>query len=188
MHTEAIDAMPQFERLVHEHAAEMFRAACHYAGDVDAGADLLQDVTIKALVRREQLAAMADARPWFRRVLRNQSIDEHRRRSREVTGRLEPGAEFEPGLADLPAPWQNVHAAVDPVAEAERLHLLDKVADALAELGEDLRRVIVLADIDGASMHELVEELEVPVGTVKSRLHRARARLRQALTAPRQAA
>lgn len=173
--------MPQFNRLISEHADELLQAAVRYAGDPATAADLVQDATLKAFLRREEVAAMPDPRPWFKRLMRNQSIDGFRKHGRELTGLLDDLASLEQVLPTAVSPWHVTEAESDPAVLVERLDLVDHLVAGLAQLGAEQRDVLILGDIEGHSMAELVVLLGVPAGTVKSRLHRARARLRAVL-------
>lgn len=130
--------------------------------------DLVQEVLLR--VRR----GLAAYRPgsmegWLSRITTNAFLDEVRRRKRRPTEMLPQ----EPGLA-LASP----DAAGDLAASA----LPDELQAALRALPEEFRVAVVLCDVVGLPYTEIAEHLGVPVGTVRSRIHRGRRALREALT------
>jgi len=110
---------------------------------------------------------------WALRLSRNLCIDHYRRARRERRS----AAVSEEVLAQLPAEGD------DPQAEAQRRQQLRTVYRELEAMPEDLAEVVLLRDLQGWSQEETAAWLEVPVGTVKSRLHRARLELAERVAA-----
>lgn len=159
------------------YAKHVYAIAYRMAGNEADARDLAQEAFIrvwKALRRIEPDAALEG---WLYRIVTNLYIDLLRRRPRARARSLdEPIATREGQMA-------REHA--DPEADVERI-VLDRLVDrrvqeALLGLREDLRMVVVLADIEGYPYEEIAEMMGVPIGTIKSRLHRARRTLRDRL-------
>ena len=106
----------------------------------------------------------------------NLFIDERRRFARRRMHTVEESELAGDGLAGLPGPD-------DPAWNQERQERMRRLDLALSQLSDDHRLIVLLHDTEGYKMTEIQELMGVPVGTIKSRLHRARARLREILTA-----
>ncbi len=104
----------------------------------------------------------------------NLFIDERRRFARRRMHTVEEGELSGDGLAGLPG-------AEDPVQDVQRLERLERLDAALSQLSDEHRAIVLLHDTEGYKLSEIQELMNIPVGTVKSRLHRARARLREIL-------
>jgi RNA polymerase sigma-70 factor (ECF subfamily) len=111
---------------------------------------------------------------WLARVMYNLFIDERRRFARRRLHTVEEGELSGDGLAGLPG-------AEDPVRDVQRLQRLERLDAALSQLSDEHRAIVLLHDTEGYKLSEIHELMNIPVGTVKSRLHRARARLREIL-------
>lgn len=143
----------------------VYSVAYRLTGNADDAQDLVQEVLLR--VRR----GLATYRPgtmegWLSRITTNAFLDDVRRRRRRPVEALDD----RPDEAGAPAP------AADEVLVATRLG--EDVQAAIRALAPDHRAVLVLADVVGLGYAEIAEALDVPVGTVRSRLHRARARVR----------
>lgn len=135
-------------------------------GDAAAADDLVQDCLLRALDRQESWRDGASPRKWLFRILHNLHIDEARRRRRRPR-------EVEIGHAEglsASQDWREPQAAFE-------------IGDALALLPGDQREALLLVTLEGFSYAETAQLLEVPVGTVMSRVSRAREKLRQILFA-----
>ena len=160
--------IPTWEEVARDHGRFLYTVAYRLNGNSDDAQDLVQDVLLK--VRR----GLETYRPgsmegWLSRITTNTFLDETRRRRRRPLDLLPE----EPDRVLPPAPGADVALA----AEA----LPDHVQDALRQLPEEYRAAVVLCDVVGLSYEEIGESLAVPVGTVRSRIHRGRALLRKAL-------
>lgn len=140
----------------------LYGYALSLTGNPEAAQDLLQDCAVRAFAARSPPGDAAALRAWFFRILRNAWIDQHRR------DRYEPMTE-----ADAPAeqPWRCDAALVDAIT----------VRQGLARLSPAYREVIALVDLAGFAYAEAARILDVPVGTVMSRLSRARQALLTAI-------
>lgn len=160
----------------------LFRHAYRWTAARDQAEDLVQELVVRLYPRLDELAALDRVQPWVLRVMYRIFVDQHRRAGNspvrpmhELPNSLEDGQEnpIEAFADDTPQPPE----LVDRDLSEQRL------AAAWARLGEDHRVVVALHDIEGYRLEELSTMLEVPVGTLKSRLHRARAQLRELLSA-----
>ena len=146
------------------HFAELRRAARRITRS-DAADDLVQETFLRAFAARDRFLAGSNARAWLYRILTNTAYSAHRKSMREA--RMQERYSVEP---------QPFHSG-DRLDATTRARLLS----AVAALPESHRSVLVLADVEGLSYQEIASRLAVPMGTVMSRLHRARRRLRVVL-------
>jgi RNA polymerase sigma-70 factor (ECF subfamily) len=168
----------RFEVLVQPHLNAMYRFAFRLAGQQQDAEDLVQDVVIKLYPRLDELESVQQLRPWLNRVLYRQFIDQVRRKGRQGDRPLTEFVSGE-GQADWLDSLESDSMGPDLHLEQGRLRpVLDRV---LATLTPDQRTLLLLHDVDGWRQDDIAEVLDIPVGTVKSRLHRCRAALRRKL-------
>jgi RNA polymerase sigma-70 factor (ECF subfamily) len=165
-----------FERLVRPHFDRLYRLAWRLTGAKAEAEDLFQELLIKAFGKLDDLVEIDEPASWLCRVMYNLFIDEQRRFARRRLHTLEEGNLSGDGLEGMPG-------TEDPVRDNERLEQLKRLENALAQLSDEHRVVVLLHDNEGYKLSEIQELTGTPVGTVKSRLHRARARLREILVA-----
>jgi len=165
-----------FERLVRPHFDRLYRLAWRLTGAKAEAEDLFQELLIKAYGKLDDLVAIDEPGSWLCRVMYNQFIDEQRRFARRRMHTVEEGQLSGDGLEGMPG-------SDDPVHNNERLDKLRSLDKALEQLSDDHRIVVLLHDSEGYKLSEIEALTGIPVGTVKSRLHRARARLRELLLA-----
>ena len=166
-----------FTQLMEHYQSACYGLAWRLLGDADQAADATQDAFIHAY------RAMASYRggifrSWLLRITANASYDILRRQQRRPTSPLPDPEEGAPELPDL--------AAVNPVAEATRSEMYRNLERALARLPEDQRTAIVLCDVYGMDYNEVAAMTQSALGTVKSRIHRGRLRLRELLAEHRE--
>ena len=151
----------------------LHRLARYLTGrDADAE-DLVQETYARAFAAAAQFVPGTNMKAWLFRILRNTFINDYRRRQKEpVAMDLESG---ESGLA--------LRAASDEDPEGTFFSQIvdEKVLEAIDRLPEDFREVLVLSDVENLSYAEIAAMMKLPVGTVKSRLFRARRQLQSAL-------
>jgi RNA polymerase sigma-70 factor (ECF subfamily) len=165
-----------FERLLRPHFDRLYRLAWRLAGNKADAEDLFQDLLVKAWGKLDDLVHIDEPGPWLGRVMYNLFVDERRRYRRwrlVVVGEGELAGE---GIAALAGEG-------GPGPDNERLQRLQSLEKALAQLSEEHRIVVLLHDTEGYKINEIEVLTGIPEGTVKSRLHRARARLREILAA-----
>jgi RNA polymerase sigma-70 factor (ECF subfamily) len=151
------------QRLVDEHYQALYRYAYRLSGSAADADDLTQDTFCKAQMRLEQLREPARAKAWLFSILRNTYLHRMRERRNETVS-LD-------GVGELPGP------APDPLPDVEP----EQLQQALQELPEVFRTPIILYYFEDFSYREIAEQMELPLGTVMSRLARAKAYLRSRL-------
>lgn len=165
-----------FERLVRPHFDRLYRLAWRLAGSKSEAEDLFQELLLKAYGKLDDLASIEQPGPWLCRVMYNLFIDEQRRFTRHRMRIVDEGQLGPEGI-------ENSAGTDDPVANNEQIEQILRLDNALAQLSDEHRIVVLLHDTEGYKLNEIQELTGTPVGTIKSRLHRARARLREILTA-----
>ena len=165
-----------FERLVRPHFDRLYRLAWRLAGAKAEAEDLFQELLLKAYGKLDDLVEIDDPGPWLCRVMYNLFIDERRRFARHRLHTVDEGQLGGDGLEGMPG-------TDSPVENNERLEKLKCLDRALAQLSDEHRVVVLLHDTEGYKLVEIEQLTGISVGTVKSRLHRARARLREILLA-----
>lgn len=166
-------SLPAFNALVRRHERAVYNVALRLVGRTGAAEEVTQDTFLRAHAALARFRG--DFRPWIVRIATNRAYDELRRRRRAPDSLEE--LDFEPASS-----WTTLTRLEDPAAHVERLELAEALEAALARLPFDQRVVVVLSDVQGYDYDEIAAITGVPYGTVKSRLSRARARLRAYLT------
>jgi RNA polymerase sigma-70 factor (ECF subfamily) len=156
--------------------AGLYRLACRFTGRQHEAEDLLQELLTRLYARAERLDRVENLRPWLARALYNLYVDERRHLTRSALGRINPSSPDESDPTDFTA---RAAPDTDLNVSTEMEHMRRHLAELVEKLPQDQREVIILHDVEGYELHESAEILGVAVGTVKSRLHRGRERLRQ---------
>ena len=159
-----------FERLLQPHMPRLFRFAYRLTHSRPEAEDLFQDVLTKLYARLDELAALRDPAPWLNRVLYNHFIDNQRRYARRRLVDVDEGQLAEQSIESLPDPRPDIDEST-----------FDTLQSALSKLSDEHRTVVLLHDAEGYKLEEIQNITGTPLGTIKSRLHRARARLREIL-------
>lgn len=179
-------AAAEFDRLLRHHVPVLYRCAYRWTGSVDRAEDLVQELLVRLYPKLEELRRLDRVRPWALRVMYRIFIDQLRHE------RSSPVRYGEPPRSETDADDADDGEFIDPSAEppelAERQLTREKLLAAWQHLGEEHRMVLSMHDIEGYSLMELSAMMDIPVGTAKSRLHRARNRLRLLLATERFAA
>ncbi|MCW8126060.1 RNA polymerase sigma factor [Microbulbifer halophilus] len=167
-------AAPQdrFTALVRPHLRLMYRMAYRWTQNSAEAEDLVQDVLTRLFPRLEELAAVDKPGPWLVKVLYRRHVDLYRRR---VSSPIDDSVHWDSDDAFFR------ERLIDERDDYRRLELQRTLNRALEGLDEGWRDVVLLHDVEGHTALEVAEILEINVGTVKSRLHRARKKLRIAL-------
>ena len=163
-----------FNQLLQHHQALAYNVAYRMLDDTDAAADAVQEAAIKAF-RGLKTYRGGSFKAWFLRIVTNNCYDWLRARGRHGVSSLDDLAE-DPDYAEA-----LVHPGEGPEARALREELSAFISRSVNSLPPDQRLTLVLADIEGVPYQEVADICNVPLGTVKSRLIRARARLRDLL-------
>ncbi|MFM8356093.1 MAG: RNA polymerase sigma factor, partial [Gammaproteobacteria bacterium] len=169
----------RFDALVRPHLERLYRLAYRFTRSPDDAEDLVQDLLVKMIPRTDHIARLDLPGPWLARALYHLFVDQTRQQQRRANGLGVP-------LDDPSA----LDSLLDTEGEApddatERTRRAAALTEALATLSREHQAVIAWHDIEGYTLDELANEHDLPIGTLKSRLHRARAHLR-VLLAPRE--
>ena len=168
--------MAAFDALVDDCYALIYSSAYRMLNNEDDACDATQEAFVRAYNAMHTFRRDASFSTWLYRIAMNVCLDRLRRRGREAgTLRLLSETDEEASVRDIPDDRN------DPEAEAIKTQRQSLVQEGLAELTPEHRAVIVLYDLQGLSYEEIAGVLAVPVGTVKSRLNRARLALRTRL-------
>lgn len=165
-----------FNKLVAHHERTVLNLCWHMLGSLPEAEDASQDTFIKAWTNAKSFKGGA-VRPWLLRIATNTCYDVLRSKGRKPTGSFD-AMEFE-----TEPDWSTQSAPVDPVRFAETGDLGRMLEAALAQIPDEQRLAVTLCDIQGLPLAEAAEVMNTSLGTVKSRLFRGRARLRDLITA-----
>lgn len=163
------------EALLVPHLDALYRLAFRWTGDPHDAEDLVQSLVAKLLPQKQVLAEVEDLRPWLTRALYNQFVDQTRRRS------VSPIHLTQPGATDDVLTQIVDEASETPEQFAERNLTGRHLSAALMKLAPELRALVAWHDIEGYTLEEIAVSQSIAVGTLKSRLHRARGQLRELL-------
>jgi len=168
-----------WRELVARHTRRVFGIAYRFVGRVDEAEDLTQDIFVKVFQSLDRYRESDGAfSTWVGTVARNHAIDDYRRRRQERARRLD-----DPALLDAVAsPAESAQRTLERADQARLVHR------GLRALPADLREPLVLCDLQGLSYDEAATTLQIPLGTVKSRINRGRIELARRLLAAREAA
>ncbi len=168
---------PSWEEIVKEHSARVYRLAYRLTGNQHDAEDLTHDVFIRVF-RSLDSYQPGTFEGWLHRITTNAFLDKMRRKQRIRFDALSDDA-----AARLPT------RELGPEQSYTDTHFDDDVQRALDALSADFRAAVVLCDIEGLSYEEIATTLGIKLGTVRSRIHRGRSQLREALAhrAPRPA-
>lgn len=170
---------PQQKSFVEEmlpHMDSLYNYALWLTNEHNAANDLIQDTYLKAYRFFDKYEKGTNARAWLYRIMKNSYINNYRKKTREPDNLEFDETEF--------SYFNTMHPSLDTTDVRELLYrnlLDDDISGALADLPENFRTAIVLRDIEGLTYEELAEFFDIPIGTVRSRLHRARKALGEKL-------
>lgn len=163
-----------WEEIVSNFSRRIFNLAYRFTSSVEAAEDLTQEVFIRIYRTLDQYdAKQGDLSNWLMRLARNLIIDDYRHRQRNPQNTM----------ADAVDDHQYHLRAVGTSAQKdiERKELASQVQEGIDKLPEDLRTCVILRDIEELSYQEIVDVLQIPEGTVKSRINRGRIELAKIL-------
>jgi len=168
-----------FNLLILRYQNLLFGIALRLLNDEDTAADAVQEALISAF-RRFHTFRGDSLRSWLARVVVNACYDEMRRKRRQHSVPLE---QFNSEGDEIETSYWLVDRQADPELQFESFELEDAIQNSLHKLPPIYRLVLVLVDIEGLSYEEAASAVRVPVGTVKSRLARARLQMQKSLQA-----
>lgn len=154
---------------------QLYGAALRYTRDPDDAEDLLQEVFAKAFRAFHQFEQGTNLRAWLYRILHNTYINLYRKRQRR------PQETLQDEIEDFSLYDSLAQAGLSAETEVLDAFTADEVKQALADLPEQFRVAVYLADVEGFSYKEIGKIMDTPIGTVMSRLHRGRKALQRAL-------
>lgn len=168
----------RFERELLPHADALYNFAMHLTNYKEEDSDdLVQDAYLKAMRFMDKYEAGTNPKAWLFTILKNAFINEYRKRVKQPTK-----VDYEEIV--------NFHQEEESTAYSSYMDLReemfenmmgDEVSTAISELPHEFRTVILLCDIEGFSYEEIANIIDIPIGTVRSRLHRARNLLKEKL-------
>ena len=165
-----------FEKEFMPHIDSMYNFAYRLTFDEDEAKDLVQDTYMKAFRFINSFLEGTNAKAWLYRILKNSFINDYRKKSKQPSKVDYQEVEQYYNSEDTPR-----EATVDLRIEATRDMIGDEITNALNSLAVDFRTVIILCDLEGFTYEEMAKILDIPIGTVRSRLHRARNLMREKL-------
>jgi RNA polymerase sigma factor (sigma-70 family) len=171
----------EFERLLRPHVPALYRSAYRWTGAVDRAEDLVQQLLVRLFPRLAELRALEQVRPWALRVMYRIFVDELRRTRASPVQFGADATDDGAGVAD--EAW--LDPGPEPAELVEQQLTQERLLRAWEQLGEEHRAVLSMHDIEDYTLPELAQIMDIPLGTLKSRLHRARARLRALLAEER---
>ena len=165
-----------WENIVEQHSARVYRLAYHLTGNQHDAEDLTQDVFIRVFNSLSQYKP-GTFEGWLHRITTNLFLDRMRRKKRI---RFDFMADDDSAVPTSES-FDRHERSGQPEDAFDMSHLGDDIVQALAELPPEYRAAVVLSDIEGLSYEEIAATLGIKMGTVRSRLSRARAKLRESL-------
>ena len=173
-------SLPAFNQLVLHYQGLAYNIAYRMLGDTDSASDATQDAFVKAFQKLGQYRG-GSFKAWLLRILTNTCLDALRARKRRPTSSLEQEEDDDPEYDG-----RLLDTAERPDAYVMRQELAGAIQVAIEQLPSDQRAILVLADIEGLDYQEIADATGVALGTVKSRLSRARAKMRDMLLAQKE--
>lgn len=174
--------------LLRGHQRRLYNVCYRMVSHADDAAELTQDVMVKVVEKIGDFRGDARLTTWMTRIAMNVSISHLRKRKLRQTvslsltagpgscGETSAGASLGDRLPETREPG--------PAGSVQQGEMLDRLQSAIAALEDDQRAVLVLRDIEELDYHQIARTLDLPVGTVKSRLFRARLALRELMNGP----
>ncbi len=166
-----------YRELVERYQGRVFAMVCGMVRDREEARDITQESFVKAYRNLDRFRLDSSFYTWLYRIAMNCAIDLLRRR------KVRRHSEFneEIGQKDSAGMMDDSHSKMNPGKDLERKRLRKKIFAALDELSEDHRQILVLREIEGLSYEEIAETMEIPEGTVMSRLFYARRKMQSLL-------
>ena len=171
------DKLNIFNQEFMPHINSMYNFAYRLTLDSDDAKDLLQDTYLKAFRFIDSFQQGTNAKAWLFRILKNSFINDYRKKSKEPS-------KIDYQEVETFYNSEDVDRQITPDLRVEALQDMigDEISIALNSLDVDFRTVIILCDLEGFKYDEMAKILDIPIGTVRSRLHRARNLLKEKLS------
>ena len=158
------------------HIDSMYNFAFRLTHDEDDAKDLVQDTFLKSYRFINSFQEGTNAKAWLFRILKNSFINDFRKKSKEPTK-----VDYQEVEGYYNSEKANSTITTDLRIDTIKDMMGDEISNALNSLAVDFRTVIILCDVEGFTYEEMAKILDIPIGTVRSRLHRARNLLKEKL-------
>ena len=165
-----------FETEFYPHLNELYNFGYRLTYNEDDANDLVQDTFLKAIRFIEGYEVGTNARAWLYRILKNSFINNYRKKIKEPSK-----SDFNELEQIINSEDKQISQTVDLRTEIFQNMLGDEITNALNSLSVDFRIIIMLCDLEGFTYEEISKIIDIPIGTVRSRLHRGRQLLKEKL-------
>lgn len=165
-----------FEMELLPHLSSLYNFAYSLTSNQDDSDDLVQETFLKAYKFLNSYQSGTNAKAWLFRILKNSFINDYRKSSKEP-----PKVDYQEVESYYNSDDVDIKMTTDLRVDAVNGMMGDEVAMALNNLDVDYRTIIILCDLEGFKYEEMAKILDIPIGTVRSRLHRARQLLKEQL-------
>ena len=170
------DKQRVFDKEFMPHIDAMYNFAYRLTLDEDDAKDLVQETYMKAFRFIKSFESGTNAKAWLFRILKNSFINNYRKVSKQ------PGkVDYQEVESYYNSDSVDANFTTDLRVETVQHMIGDEITNALNSLAVDFRTVIILCDLEGFTYEEMAKILDIPIGTVRSRLHRARNLLKEKL-------
>ncbi|MCW9706995.1 sigma-70 family RNA polymerase sigma factor [Fodinibius salsisoli] len=173
---EEVQKQEDFEEEIIPHLDAMYNFALRLTSDPSDAEDLVQDTIVKAFRFFDSYEKGTNAKAWLFRILKNSYINNYRKQSKKPN---------QVDYDEVATFYETIRAERTDTSDLEdkmfRELIDDDISNALDELPEDFRTVVLLCDVEGFTYEEISNMLDVPIGTIRSRLHRGRNLLKSQL-------
>ena len=160
-----------FGNLVSKYQDRLYNSLVHVVGSTDGAYDAVQDAFVQAYVKLETFERASGFYTWLYRIAFNLAVSKRRKEK--------PAVSVDHAREDLGQ--EPLDRGEAPSARLEQAERARQVQTALATLSEEHRAILVLREVDDCAYEQIAEILDLPIGTIRSRLHRARLQLRDQL-------
>jgi RNA polymerase sigma-70 factor (ECF subfamily) len=172
-----------FEPIMRRYNQRLYRLAFSLMGDASEAEDVLQESYVRAFRRLSSLAGKSSLGAWLASIVRNEAFDRLRqRRTRQATFTLDADLTAGDDARSVVEEARSEAIPFDPEMSVARDELRDMLEHAISSLPAQFRCVFILREVEGLTVQETADYLEIPVATVKTRDHRARTLLREKLS------
>ncbi|MGD8426157.1 MAG: sigma-70 family RNA polymerase sigma factor [Balneolaceae bacterium] len=166
---EEVQKQEDFEEEIIPHLDAMYNFALRLTSDPSDAEDLVQDTIVKAYRFFSSYEKGTNAKAWLFRILKNSYINNYRKKSKQPN---------QVDYDEVSTFYETIRAERTDTSDLEdkmfRDLIDDDISNALEDLPEDFRTVVLLCDVEGFTYEEIANMLDVPIGTIRSRLHRGR--------------
>lgn len=164
-----------WERIVREYSRSVYKLAYRFTSRHESAEDLTQEVFIRIYRSLDQYdPQLGDLSNWLMRLARNLIIDDYRKRRRQPAD-SSSSDDLDDHMHHLSGGFENPHRRIERQERSLQVHA------AIEKLSPDLKECVIMRDIDEMSYQEIVDKLQIPEGTVKSRINRGRIELAKVL-------